>query len=279
MFIKIQLFSFHSYCHALAAARFISILLSHFYIFTYPSTTSLCLVHFFFHFSFRPTKIIIVIKQSFTHNLSMLNNSDVVGLSYSSSSFFFLFLLDVNFTYSISIFCSTDNIFIFLCNLHTVAVAIYKIIRGREKEQWKIIKICGYISLDWDEKKKHISNLRLAFFSHEACLFCLLASVLSVHSTNQHLLSSACSFSQVFAVSSTSITIMYTISYQQFSLNSRPFTIILSKIENCCLCCCCYFFFFFFLYCYYLQFAFSVFSHIFMSQVFPFRDQKFVLYN
>lgn len=152
MFIKIQLFSFHSYCHALAAARFISILLSHFYIFTYPSTTSLCLVLFFYTSLFDQPKLLLLLSKVL-HIIFRCSTTATSQDFLIPLLLFFLFLLDVNFTYSISIFCSTDNIFIFLCNLHTVAVAIYKIIRGREKEQWKIIKICGYISLDWDEKK------------------------------------------------------------------------------------------------------------------------------
>lgn len=85
MFIKIQLFSFHCCC---CLSFLLSILIACLPL--YPLLMS-C-IHFFSSLFRPPTKIIIVIKQSFTHNLSMLN---VVGLFFPS---------DVNYTYSISIF-------------------------------------------------------------------------------------------------------------------------------------------------------------------------------
>lgn len=81
----------YNFFHFIAAAALASSYLSSLHVSLY--IHSLCLVYIFFSSLFRPpTKIIIVIKQSFTHNLSMLN---VVGLFFPS---------DVNYTYSISIF-------------------------------------------------------------------------------------------------------------------------------------------------------------------------------
>ena len=109
MFIKIQLFSFHCCCCCLS---FLSILIACLPL--YPLLMSCT----FFSSLFRPpTKIIIVIKQSFTHNLSMLN---VVGLFFPS---------DVNYTYSISIFLlsrssTTDNTYFHFLVQFTKAAAM-----------------------------------------------------------------------------------------------------------------------------------------------------------
>ena len=103
---------FHFFATAAAAlASYLSSLHVSLYI------HSLCLVYFFSSLFRPPTKIIIVIKQSFTHNLSMLN---VVGLFFPS---------DVNYTYSISIFLlsrssTTDNTYFHFLVQFTKAAAM-----------------------------------------------------------------------------------------------------------------------------------------------------------
>lgn len=94
----------------------------------------------------------------------------------STSQEDFFLSSDVNYTYSISIFLySTDNTY-----FHFLVQFTFK------KQPWKIIKICGYFT-----GIKNISNLRLAFFPSPSLVTRLAPSV---HSTNQHLLSSAFSF-------------------------------------------------------------------------------------
>lgn len=149
----------YNFFHFIAAAALASSYLSSLHVSLY--IHSLCLVYIFFSSLFRPpTKIIIVIKQSFTHNLSMLN---VVGLFFSF--WCKLYLFHFHLPPPSYLLVLIIHIFIFLCNL-------------QKQQQWKIIKICGYFT-----GIKNISNLRLAFFFFISSLIVTRLAP-SVHSTN-----------------------------------------------------------------------------------------------
>lgn len=108
----------------------------------------------------------------------MLNNGDVEDDAQRCRTFF----PDVNYTYSIFIFLSTDNIFIFLCNLNKQYEQKLQEIEEREREReieekksnGKLLK---FVDIFLRDTKKKYLQFAISVFS-------LVTRLASVHSTN-----------------------------------------------------------------------------------------------